>query len=395
MGMGNPGLFLLLFLSASLALAAGADPGCETSSAGNPPAIRSLASVRLPVYSQAELRKLWKGGKNDRKKVTGNAAHFWAWSRNNADKYLKDYLDAGGVILGDPHTGNVFDYRPKGKPASLAVSDVDDGGEGPLFLDFARFVVFTESGKPKLKIQDVFDAYVEGLKGKKGEIPGLLAEAREYSAADIEKKHQKYIEKHTQEDGQLDLEDLDLNSRVSAEKKDRMDSLAEDALKRAGAKKIWGEGFREDKGGASAGADRYWVLVGGEKEAARLYEYKEQRRPATSFYQEQKANNERIAKVEEIYSEEGLDSHLFGVVKAGADFRVRPRHYQILSPDEEDKSDKEDFTYYVANWIGRAQAKQAGGKKLRKMIEEDPEAAKDALKKFVRAYEEEMEELGD
>lgn len=348
------------------------------------------------TYSQSELDALWKQtGNRQRKLVTSNSAHYWAWAANEADGYVGDYLGPKGVVIGDPHPRNVFDYRNGGK-AMLAVADIDDGGRAPLFIDIVRYITYTETLDVKMKIGDIFGAYVKGLQGEETDVPSALKDARKQSAKDIKEKHAKYIKKHTK-DGKLDLEDLELTGKddFKAEQKRTLTALSREALERTGEKEVLDAGYKVNDSGSSADMDRYWLLLGEGGDARLLLEFKELSKPAVGYYQRQANNETRVKEVLEHYSEEGLDEKLFGVVTVGSKaYWMRPRKYQALDLDDEELTakDQKEFVKYMANWMGLSQREQSSGKSLLKLIEDDEKTAKKALEEMVRAYLKEMGE---
>ncbi|MGZ3693850.1 MAG: DUF2252 family protein [Bdellovibrionota bacterium] len=357
--------------------------------------LQGAPALAAKTYTQAQLDKLFNdSGKKTRKLVTSNSVHFWAWAKNEADGYVGDYLAPEGEVMGDPHPRNVFDYRNGGK-AKLAIADIDDSGEAPLFLDIVRYVVYTESLNTSMKIGDIFDAYLDGLKGKPASEPKALASARGDSQKDIDAAHLKYIRKHTKKSGKLDLEDLELTGQdeMSPAQKKTLAELSKVALKKSGLSAVIDAGYKVNDSGSSKDMDRYWILLGDRGEGTLLMEFKELSRSAVSYYERQDNTASRVNAVLDVYSEDGLDADKFGVVSSGnQDFWMRPRHYQSLDVDEKEFSEKEmrDFAEYMANWMGLAQRSQASGAKLLKLIEKDPREAKEALEKMVRAYLEEL-----
>lgn len=301
-------------------------------------------SGRAPAqYSPSELEKLWRPvGHKRRKQVTSNAFHFWAWSRNEAEALIGPYLNFTGVVIGDPHPRNVFDYRSGRKKAALAVADIDDGGRGPLFLDFARYVTYLEAAKLDMKIGKVFNEYVSGLRGQPVDRSEVFEEAQEESLADIEKAHLKYLRKNTIE-GKFRYEDLRMTRipDLLRAKREEADALGRVVLEMTGLRKIYDVGYRVNDSGSSAGLSRYWYLLGSDTEPTRIVEAKELAdRPALDYYQSQSGDEARVREVVNAYSSEGLDPKLFGVVRANkANYWVRPRKFQYLKLDDEDLDD--------------------------------------------------------
>ncbi|RZA09834.1 MAG: DUF2252 domain-containing protein [Proteobacteria bacterium] len=362
------------------------------------PAFAEAASRAPASYTPAQLEKLWRPvGHKQRKQVTSNAFHFWAWSRNEAEGYLGAYLKPQGVIIGDPHPRNVFDYRTGRGSAKLAVADIDDGGRGPLFLDFARFVTYLEASDIDLKVGKIFDAYLSGLKQEEAPGSALLSEAEEKSAKDIEASHLRYVGKNTFE-GKFLYAQLRMAPRadLSLRHQREIEKLEPLLLKQTGLSKVWDIGFRVNDSGSSAGMARYWFLLGNAGAPTRILEAKELApRAAVDYYAPQAEDSARVAEVLKAYSDKGFDDSLFGVVKAGSNYWVRPRKYQALKVDDEDLKDSElrEFALGVAHWMGAMQARQAGGAKLLGQIEEDPKAAKKAMEELVRAYLKEIKRL--
>lgn len=363
-----------------------------------PPATAAPEARAPASYSESDLAKLWRPvGSKRRKQVTSNAFHFWAWSRNEAEGLLGPYLSFSGVIIGDPHPRNVFDYRAGRAKANLAVADIDDGGRGPLFLDFARFVTYLEATKLDLKIGKIFDAYLSGLRGEAAEASLLFAAARDTSAADIEAAHRKYLEKNV-EGGKFRYQSLRMTALAELSKEQRREvaRLEPEMLKKSGLAKVYDVGYRVNDSGSSAGMARYWFLLGSASEPTRILEAKElSPRSAADYYQPQAADGPRVREVVEAYTSNGLNESLFGVVKADANYWVRPRKYQALKLDDEDLSDDEirEFAFQVAHWMGSMHARQRSGDALLKKIDQDPKAAKDALESLVRAYLKEIKRL--
>jgi hypothetical protein len=354
-----------------------------------------MAGALLAGASQTvPCETLWrKVGGSTRKSITSNPGHFWAWAKENAQGHLGDYMAPEGMVIGDLHLRNVFDYRSGGR-AELAVADIDDGGRGPLILDLARYAVFLKAERKDIKIAQVFSAYTDGLKGKALPEPNLLAWARELNANDIKAKHLRYVEKNS-ENGRFNFERLELSPPEKFNSAQRRESreLGKKVLEKTGAKKIWDVGLTQYDSGSSAGLARYWYLVGSMRAPNAIVEGKLLSEPGLSYFQPQKVAAERVAELTLAFSKNGL-AKPFGVARAaGKDYWVRPRKFQALDLNNEEVSwlDEEEFALYVANWLGRRQRDQPAGKALLKKIEKNEGAAKDAVRDFVRDYLSEIE----
>lgn len=351
-----------------------------------------LGAATPPPVSCDELWR--KVGGSVRKSVTSNTQHFWAWAKENGDEHLGPYLNHSGQVMGDPHLRNVFDYRA-GAKAELAVADLDDGGKGPLILDIARYITFLKAAKSELKIAEVFDAYARGLRGEKLATPLLLKNAQKFSAEDIAAQHTRYLEKNTI-NGKFNYKRLELvpQKEFTAAQKVESKEFAEKVKQMTGHSKVWDVGFTATDSGSSAGLSRYWVLVGDEAGPKSIVEGKELTTPALNFYEKQASQKLRVDALTKTYSEAGLDGDLFGVANAGGkDFWVRPRKFQALALDDDGITlqQEEEFSLYLANWMGQKQRAQAAGPALSKAIDADQLKAKDAVRSYVRAYLKEID----
>lgn len=337
-------------------------------------------------YSAAELEKLWRPvGHNQKKLVTSNSFHFWAWMSKAAPEYVPNYLGYEGVVMGDPHPRNVFDYH--GGVNALAVADIDDGGRAPLLLDIVRYITYLEAAGFELKIGQVFSAYQRGLNGQEDQAPGFLAAALQSSPADMLKRHEKWVDKRSHQ-GLFDYEKLELTpmSGLNHGQKADLEVLAGVALKKSKLKQVFDRAYRVNDTGSSAGMSRYWLLVGNAK-PQRIYEFKELGRAAVDFYRAQPETDRRVQEVVEAYSEGFRGDELDLVQADGKFYWMRLKHIQEVDLDSDDFSfgQIQDFSVYLANWMGLMQVRQSDGKGLAKRLASDKQA-KESVEALVRAY---------
>lgn len=357
--------------------------------------LSALGANRRPAsYSEAELGKIWHPvGKSKKKMITSNSAHYWAWSSNESERYLGAYLGFEGIVIGDPHPRNVADYR-RGTDVSLAVVDIDDGGKAPLILDFARYITYLEASKIDLKIRDVFQSYLDGLNRREAKLPAFLHEAFRTDSKEILDSHLKWLKKHIDNNkfiySELEIESI---STLSPSLKSEAESLKKIVINESRFSTVFDIAYRVNDSGSSAGQDRFWFLVGN-AEPERVIEMKALGRAAVDFFEPQQKTSARVQDILEFYTKSGFLE--MQVVQNGNNFYwMRPRHFQLIDLDDKDFTDIDlaALSLYVANWLGKNQAKQSAGKKLAAKINEDVEKSKQVLEVFVRAYLKEANRL--
>jgi hypothetical protein len=234
------------------------------------------------------------------------------------------------------------------------------------------------------------------MEGKRTIVSSLMAEAQSVNQKTIEAKHASYLAKHAPK-GLLNYVDLGLlpESDFSIAQKTEAKALKAELLRVTGARKIYSVGYKVDASGNSKGMDRYWFVVGTEKAPTRLFEAKEQARPALDYFAPQLDQAARIKEVTRFYSERGPDPKVFNVISGKKSYWLRARKWQALDLDDEEISDQElaDFSLYMAQWMGRMAGRQPSGKFLRVKLNEDVKQTKEDLENYVRTYMAEMQRL--
>ena len=110
--------------------------------------------------------------KNISQLIRSNSNHYWNFMKKDADlSPLKKYLKFEGFVTGDPHLGNfaVMPVKKTNGKRDFAFLDIDfdDAGAAPLVLDFTRLMVALKAVSKDIKAEEIVQAYVSGLQGKK------------------------------------------------------------------------------------------------------------------------------------------------------------------------------------------------------------------------------------
>ncbi|HEY8272829.1 MAG TPA: hypothetical protein VIG33_18190 [Pseudobdellovibrionaceae bacterium] len=313
--------------------------------------------------------------------LRSNADHCWTYNKDH--RVLKDlnyYLDAEGVISGDPHLGNttVIPVRTKEGVEELRLVNVDfdDGGHGPFALEFARFATVAKASSKEIKIKDMSKAYLKGLNGQQMPMPKRIAQALSLDLKKYESLRAEYVEDKMKE-GHFKYK------KGEIEKWNGHPNSLEVAPFFRGSKVIDVAQRPAERGGSLASL-RLWVLLLDEAGAYRIKELKQTQDTALSEYSPQASLQERIEALHKTYWED-LDQSVYDVADIqGISFWVREKKVEILS--YKDKQEEEEGHIYLANLMGLTQAKQTAGPAYATKISEDPDRFKKAVKEYVHTY---------
>ncbi|MCO5143131.1 MAG: hypothetical protein M9962_08590 [Oligoflexia bacterium] len=342
-------------------------------------------------YSDRELQKLWRPYDSKEKKlVTSNSFHYWAWSSNEAKKYLRQYIRFEGVVLGDPHPKNIFDYHDTQK-GTLAVADIDDGGDAPFILDIARYLVYLKAAHIELSASDILNAYIEGTIGKEIKEPKFLQKILRDPIQKVVQEQKKWILKNTQ-GKKFNNKKLDLvpSKRLKKEQALELEKLG--TLLTQPELKILDTGYQESNSGSSAGLSRYWFLLG-DNRAENIIEFKQLETAAVAYYQKQENTKKRVQKIIAAYSEGFLN---LGLVSTEENhYWMRPKHFQLLEVDELNKDEYKEWCIYLANWMGQKVYKQSEGKQLGQLLRSNKNDAIVEIEHFADVYIEEINRLNE
>lgn len=328
-----------------------------------------------PVFKQVEQSK------NVSQLLRSNAGHYWATVRDAAKlKELAEYVHEQGVINGDPHLGN-FSVIPvsgiNSKPGLKFLNiDFDDGGRGPFALEFVRYVAVAKASSNDIKVKDLFDAYLRGLRGDKMEEPLSIRSAVNLSMDSYDSQRIAYVQKRVQGS----------SFKLKAGEIEKWEGrpYKEDIAAVLSGYKVLDVAKRPVERGGSMDSLRLWVLVTDKSGNQRILELKEYQETALSEYSSQSGMKERVAELFDVYWEK-IDNASYTVEKIlDRTYWVREKKVEVLA--YKSKIEEDEARVYIANLIGSVQGRQAEGPKYLAKIEADPERFKDAVKTVVKDY---------
>lgn len=365
---------------------------------------RDVASAAKSRLSDAEIDNLWVQVNNRRDSlIRSNPTHYWAWMEKNISDELKDVAGFQGQVVADAHYFNFGDVHGKDK-SGLAVVDIDDSGLGSLYLDFVRYAIFVKAYLKTDLTKELFDAYTDGLKQKKKDVPEYLSGAISKSRKDLMMDHLTWVQKNLKKDYKLNNKELEITGFNELEKKSpekvRQGKLLGDLLVKGGkAKKIYDIGYMVTDSGSSRGMDRFWFSLITLDNDSSIYECKQLSQPATAYYTRQKNHAARIGDVLKAYSDvETKDSYVFDTPNDS--YWCRPKHFGFfgrnLVEDNRDKTKKMiEYSRYLAYWMGYKQSYQKDGHNLIKMLESDEKNIIADTVDLIIKYEDHVFKLGD
>lgn len=350
----------------------------------------TVARGRAPA-SEASIRRLWrKTGKNPRKLLSSNVSHYWAWMKENAGDHLDQQTLVEGVVIGDPHLKNILDAETEDGRRQLMVADVDDGGRAPLILDLVRMMTIFKVADLDFKYRPMFEAYVDGLKGKAHAVPEDVVDALKTTRTESKEARRAYIEKNTV-NGKFDHERLESKpvSRMTAAQKAELQAVlaASASIFQSKGWKAVDYALRVNDSGSSMGLERYWILVQVGGQLDQIVEFKKMTKPAVEYYQDQLEAAGRIDEIRRVYGEK-MSSDFQVVSAAGEDFWMRPRRANVIDLDKspfELWAFQKEWGLYLCNWLGQKQRRLENGRELLKLIQKN-EQMKDELEALSRAY---------
>ncbi|MDG0817102.1 DUF2252 family protein [Bdellovibrio svalbardensis] len=300
-----------------------------------------------------------------------NAPHYWNWLHAQSSPLFS----VRGVVSGDPHILNFGDVQLKEGGRKYSLVDVDDSGvNAPLAGDFLRYYVGNRISPFKVDKQDLYQAYVDGLNGKKMDKPDYLKKVEDKSDGDLSARQEKYLAKVTANDRFSEGAELQPLSIAPAEIQNlyAQSSATFKALMKD--YQVLDSGFKTKDSGGSQGLARFWFLLESNGER-HVWEFKLENDPATSLYSAQPQAMSRFQKVSETYrpSAEVLGPYQFVTVGENV-FLLRERlaHFIDLDPakmtGKKDLENGQQMSLYLANKMGQWQSKQPASSDLAKIL---------------------------
>lgn len=302
-----------------------------------------------------------------------NAPHYWNWlqSVSSSPTFSSRAFSIRGVVTGDPHILNFGDVPLKDGGRKLSLIDIDDSGVNvPLVGDFLRYLVGNQVSPFKVDAKDLFEAYKDGVSGKKMNKPDYLEKILSKSDSNFNKRQKNYIDKLTSKNrfnekaGLLSIQDAPQEIKsIFEEGQGTFEKLM------AGYT-ILDMGFKIKKTGGSQGLPRFWFLLKKQNEM-HIWEFKQEDTPSTAYFASQPTGSTRFDTVSEIYRPQDEVQGPFQYVSIGkSTFLLRERFdiYMDLDPakigDKVDLEDGQQMSLYLANRLGRWHGEQNSGTEL-------------------------------
>jgi hypothetical protein len=313
--------------------------------------------------------------------LRANAPHYWDYASKKSNvKDLAPYLEETGVISGDAHIGNfgVIPAADNAGQTSLRFLniDFDDGGTGPFALEFARFVAVAKASSKDIKMNDLTQAYLAGLQGRKVPVPTSIENALNFGMPQYEKFRRDYVQKKVQ-GNVFKYEAGKLEAWTGSPTKTDIMPLFRDL-------KVLDVAQRPLERGGSLGAVRLWILTQDASGVLRIYELKAYQDTALSRYQKQISPQVRIQGLYDLYWR-GLNQKAYGIVSlVGTFFWLREKKVDLI--EYESKADEDEVRIYLANQIGFFQRGQEQAQPYVAKVLKDPNAFHEAMKSFVKTY---------
>jgi len=327
------------------------------------------------AFQQVELSK------NTSQLLRSNAGHYWVTVKDVS--FLGDlvkYTEEHGIINGDPHLGN-FSVIPvtskKGKPELKFLNiDFDDGGRGPFALEFARYVAVAKASSGAIKVRDILAAYLSGLHGKKIDEPTSIKDAEAIPMAQYEEARAKYVAKRVLNKkfkytpGEIEVWQgkPDINDIAPLFDGVTVLDVARRPMERGG----------------SLDSLRLWVLTKDSSNVLRIVELKEYNETALVSYSLQPEKYDRVNGLFDTFWKKSDPNSYKLVDVKDMTFWAREKKVEVL--EYADKAAEDEGRLYIANLMGRFQARQAKSATYIAKIDKDPEFFKEAVKNFVRKY---------
>ncbi|MEI7441426.1 MAG: DUF2252 family protein [bacterium] len=101
---------------------------------------------------------------------------YLVFKKNQNDFNLKNISDVQGWCVGDAHPENFGVLLLENQSPLFTMNDIDDSGPCPVALDLFRLMVSSRLYDEKIKLDDLKDAYVAGLKKEGFKVPKSILE---------------------------------------------------------------------------------------------------------------------------------------------------------------------------------------------------------------------------
>jgi hypothetical protein len=310
--------------------------------------------------------------------------HYWDYVKNNQTSLPAELLEKGAVV-GDFQFNNInIYYNLQKKAADLAISDLDDAGQGLLIADYIKFIAYLNEKYGEIKDKIVLQHYLNGLKKKNFDvsavpekIKAILDERIKYfELTDQLYADRKVTKKANKFEKKQDLSPLD--SLVKAHK---------EAIKQARSlivsEKYLDGGYKENLSGSSINLIRVLLLTS-VNDKYKIHELKETRCSALEAYQPQTSGfNYALEFKSENYWK---NSHYITAGDTKYLFRLkRQNHIETLDLQDLKASEIMPYINYFAHYLGSLHSKNVSSKYI-DYIENNLEQTAKIIKNSAHVY---------
>lgn len=333
----------------------------------------------------SELKNLVKA-KNPSKTIRSSAGHFWRRTKdiiqnltpsslsNSQRAVLDKLMSVNGWVIGDLHNGNLSPMRLAVTEKDLlgkieyAVVDYDDPApRGPLIFDIIHHIIAAKAvevpSNTKISKEEIFEAYLRGLKDKDFETPSRINKILAMSPAEFRELEIKKAKKFTDTDGKSLLKDGVRSTQISKSEYQEVLMVLKNTV--GHQYEILDIGGREKESGGSADALRYLALLK-EKETGDqfLFELKQEATSAVTEFQEQPYYDysDRLDHYVHMNYPRDIRFQSLVIQVAGKSVRMtlRPKplyFFDYANDGSKNSAYKEfrDLTMFNAYWLGQKQ----------------------------------------
>ena len=212
--------------------------------------------------------------------VRVHVADYWSFARQNS--LLASY-PASGVVMGDAHLANFgpLPVQIQGGAVEMRYLDIDfdDAGHAPFALDFLRLVITSKATKESVKIKEMVEGYVKGLRGETVAAPSEINPFLTMSLDDYRKSMDEDLDGKTSS-GSFKLKAGKIEAYKGTLTRAELQTLVPQIT-------VSDVASRPEVDSENAGSSRIWIYGKDKLGLRRLFELKAYAPTALSAYQPQ------------------------------------------------------------------------------------------------------------
>lgn len=269
-------------------------------------------------------------------------------ANENRLQIISNLASVNGWCVGDAHAENFGVLLQQDASALFTMNDMDDSGPCPVALDLYRLMVSSRLYDPNTDLDKIIEAYTQGLKNKKFDMPSSISDLLKKGAKSGFVASDKKIK-----DGKI-IRDPQMIEVTTSEKSQILKAIQAYGSALSSKVQVLDMVSTSKIGGGSGGLLRYEVLLNNNGEILQL-EFKEEVKPsiypvATSIPKTGQRISETIAMAQGPKA-----SKLYTVVQINKkDMMIRPRFSGNVGVtlDDSSKSENKDIIRFEAYTLG-------------------------------------------